>query len=435
MENKQKLALVRTFGCQQNVNDSERIRGELSKIGYGFTENDQLADLIIFNTCAIRQHAENKVLSKIGELKHLKVFKPNLIIGICGCMTQQDQVVETIKKSYPYVDFTLGTNSIHTVNDVVSKISSTNNKYFDLKNKESEIIEDIEVLRDDNIKASVPIMYGCDNYCAYCIVPYVRGHERSRESIHIIDEVKKLVATGFKDITLLGQNVNSYGAGLSENINFSELLRKINQIEGDFFIRFMTSHPKDATKELIDTMAECEKICEHIHLPIQCGSDRILELMNRKYTKEQYLEIVNYAKKRMPDIAITSDIIVGFPGEQYDDFLQTLDVIKQVEYNSLFTFIFSKREGTKAATLVDEIPYETKNKWLNELIKLQNTIQKDNPKKWINKTQKVLVDNYDDGFIYGKSYNNLLIKIKGSKELVGTFIYVKMNEKLQWEII
>jgi tRNA-2-methylthio-N6-dimethylallyladenosine synthase len=371
-----KLAYVKTYGCAQNISDSEKIKGILSGMGYGFTDNISVADVIIYNTCAIRENAEDKVFGKIGELKILKQLNPDLIIGICGCMTGQKHICDRIKKSYPYVDFILGTNLIHNIKDIIQTVKNTKNKVFDPSNYDGEIIENIPIVRDDDNCASVPIMNGCNNFCTYCIVPYVRGRERSRKSEEILSEIKGLINDGYKEITLLGQNVNSYGFGLDEEINFSKLLRMVNDLDGDFKIKFLTSHPKDASKELVDAICDCKKVVKHFHLPIQSGSNRILELMNRKYTKEQYIEIVEYIRQKIPNIELTSDIIVGFPTETYQDFLQTLEIVKKVKFNALFTFIYSKREGTKAAQMYDEISYAEKSKWFKQLIDEQAKIKK-----------------------------------------------------------
>jgi tRNA-2-methylthio-N6-dimethylallyladenosine synthase len=375
IQKKQKLAVVKTYGCAQNVSDSEKIKGILSEIGYGFSEDIEEADIIIYNTCAIRENAEDKVFGKIGELKILKSENPNLIIGICGCMTQQEHITEKIKRSYPFVDIVLGTHLIHTLKEVIEKVEIKSEKIVDISNCDGEIIEHLPTFRDDKISASIPIMYGCNNFCTYCIVPFVRGRERSRSSGEILNEVKSLVNSGYKEITLLGQNVNSYGHNLDEDINFAKLLRMVNGVEGDFTIKFMTSHPKDATKELIDAIADCQKVSRHLHLPIQSGSDKILQLMNRKYTAEQYLEIVEYARKKIPNIELTSDIIVGFPSETFEDFLKTIEIIKKVKFNALFTFIFSKREGTKAAQMQDDVPYSEKSKWFSRLLAEQSKIK------------------------------------------------------------
>ncbi|MFZ2539903.1 MAG: tRNA (N6-isopentenyl adenosine(37)-C2)-methylthiotransferase MiaB, partial [Oscillospiraceae bacterium] len=310
------LAHVHSYGCQQNVSDGEKIKGLLAIMGYTFCDTPDEADIVIYNTCAVRENAEDRVFGNIGELKHNKERNPEMIIGLCGCMMQQEHISQKIKKSYPQVDIVFGTHVLTKLPQMIYNTLTSHKRQFDISDKDIQIVENIPIVRDKTFaKANLPIMYGCNNFCTYCIVPYVRGRERSRKSADIITEFKSLVADGFKEITLLGQNVNSYGKGLDEDINFSKLLRVLNQIEGEFRIRFMSSHPKDATFELIDAIADCDKVCKHFHLPIQSGSNRVLSLMNRKYTTESYQKLIEYARKRIPDIAFTSDIIVGFPSE------------------------------------------------------------------------------------------------------------------------
>ena len=328
------IAHVHSYGCQQNVSDGEKIKGMLALMGYGFSDSNAEADLVIYNTCAVRENAEDRVFGNVGALKHNKRRRKGMLIGLCGCMMQQEHIVQRLKKSFPYVDLIFGTHVVHRLPELLYQALSTKERVFETPDSDGVIAEHLPIRRDGTLKAWVPIMYGCNNFCTYCIVPYVRGRERSRTSQEILHEVSGLVSQGYKEITLLGQNVNSYGKGLEEEINFAGLLRKINGIEGDFRIRFMTSHPKDATPELIDTMAECEKVCHHLHLPVQSGSDRILTAMNRHYQREDYLKLVDYARSRIPDLALTSDIIVGFPGETREDFLKTMDLIQTVGYDS-----------------------------------------------------------------------------------------------------
>ncbi|MEG0542256.1 MAG: tRNA (N6-isopentenyl adenosine(37)-C2)-methylthiotransferase MiaB, partial [Angelakisella sp.] len=359
------LAYVHSYGCQQSVADGEKLKGLLAEMGYGFTDNKDDADFVLYNTCAVRENAEQRVFGNVGALVHHKRRKPHMIIGLSGCMTEQQHIADKLRRSYPHVDLVMGTNAFSQLPQMVYE-KLVHNKRF-IKSDDSAqnlpVEEGIPTRRDGTIKAWVPVMYGCDNFCSYCIVPYVRGRERSRESGAILNEIAGLVAEGYKEITLLGQNVNSYGKGLSEEINFAGLLRQINNISGDFIIRFMTSHPKDCTRELIDAMADCKKVARHLHLPVQCGSNRILSEMNRRYTTEQYYELIDYARQRMPDIDLSSDIIVGFPGETYEDFAQTLALIKQVAYTTLYTFIYSRRSGTKAESFPDPIPYDQKSAW------------------------------------------------------------------------
>ncbi len=371
-------ACVVTFGCQQNVSDSEKLKGMLWECGYNITEEINGADFIIFNTCAVRGHAEDRVYGNIGNVKALKKEKPHLIAAICGCMANQQSVADKIKKSYPYMDLVFGTQQFHRLPEFIYSRLRGGKRVFELELPNTPIIEEIPIKRDRVKTGWLPIMYGCNNFCTYCIVPYVRGRERSREPERVIAEARELIANGCREITLLGQNVNSYGKDETHGINFAKLLRKINELEGDFTIKFMTSHPKDCSMELLDAIADCEKVSRHLHLPFQSGSSRILKLMNRYYTREQYSELIKEAKKRIPDVKLTSDVIVGFPGETYEDFKETLSLIKEVEFESLFTFIYSPRGGTPAEKMEDPITREEKGKWFDELLRLQENIQNKN---------------------------------------------------------
>ena len=367
-------AAVITFGCQQNVSDSEKLKGMLWSCGYTITEDIEEADFIIFNTCAVRGHAEDRVYGNIGKVKALKKAKPRLIAAICGCMAQQQSVADKIRNSYPYIDICMGTQMFHRLPEFIYKRLNGGKRIFELALNNEPIVEDIPVKRDRINTGWLPIMYVCNNFCTYCIVPYVRGRERSRAPEKIIAEAKEMIKNGCREITLLGQNVNSYGKGEAHGINFAKLLRMLNDLEGDFVIDFMTSHPKDCSIELLDTIAECKKISRHLHLPVQSGSSRILKLMNRYYDREQYLNLIKEAKKRIPNIELTSDIIVGFPGETYEDFKETLSLVKEVKYSSLFTFIYSPRGGTPAAEMPDPVSREEKGKWFDELLRLQEEI-------------------------------------------------------------
>ena len=369
------VVCVKTFGCQQNVADSEKIKGIASSMGYVIDENIENADFVIYNTCAVRENAEDRVFGNTGMLKKLKKNNPNMVIGLCGCMMQQQHIVKKIKQSYPQVDLIMGTHSLHLLPQLLYKILDGKTKVIDIEDRDGIFPEGLPILRDEKDHAWVPIMYGCDNFCTYCIVPYVRGRERSRKSIDVINEVKTLVNNGYKKITLLGQNVNSYGKGLEEKINFNNLLRKINEIPGKFEVGFMTSHPKDCSKELIDTISECDKISKHLHLPVQCGSDRILKLMNRKYTINEYKNLIDYAKEKINGLILSTDIIVGFPGETYEDFVKTKEIVEYVKYDFLYTFIYSRRVGTVAADMKDFVSSEEKHKWFDELLKLQEDIK------------------------------------------------------------
>ena len=422
-------ACVVTFGCQQNVSDSEKLKGMLVSMGYSLTEIWEQADFIIFNTCAVRGHAEDRVYGNIGKVKSLKKNNPNLISAVCGCMAQQEIVAEKIKKSYPYIDIVFGTQVFHRLPEFIYKRMNGSKRIFERTLDNKDIVEDIPVSRDGEFKGWLPIMYGCNNFCTYCIVPYVRGRERSREPQKIIDEAKQMIADGYKDITLLGQNVNSYGKDADHGINFAKLLRMLNDLDGDFVIRFMTSHPKDCTIELLDTIKECKKISRHLHLPFQSGSSRILKLMNRYYDREKYLELIKNVKERIPDVSLTSDIIVGFPGETYEDFKETLSLVKEVEFSSLFTFIYSPRNNTPAALMADPISREEKGKWFDELLKLQEEIAEKNKEKYIGKTFRVLCDGKsdNDGFMSGHTNGTVSVEFEADESIIGKFVDVKIN--------
>ena len=427
-------AYVRTYGCQQNVSDSEKIKGVLCELGCECVLTSEQADIIIFNTCAVRANAEDRVFGNIGALKAIKKRKPNLIIALCGCMTEQPQVAKQIKKSFPFVDLIFGTNAIHILPEFLYETIVTNRQISRQGLDDKQIHEDIPIRRDGTIKAFIPIMYGCDNFCSYCIVPYVRGRERSRSPKAILDEFSQIARQGYKDVTFLGQNVNSYGKSLPEKINFAELLRRVDNVEGDYWLRFMTSHPKDATKELIDVMAQGKHICKHLHLPFQSGSNRILTQMNRHYTREKYLETIYYIKEMIPDISLTSDVIVGFPGETYDDFCETLSLIKEVEFTSLFTFIYSKRIGTPAAKMDDPVPYEEKSTWFQELLKVQSEIAEKQCQKYIGQTLQVLVEGSStkSGFLTARTQGNIIVDLPGDETLIGKFVKVKINSTQNW---
>lgn len=431
-----KRAVVRTYGCQQNVSDSEKIKGMLMCMGYELTDKNEDADFILFNTCAVREHAEDRVFGNVGALKSLKRKNKDLIIALCGCMMEQEHVADKIKTSFPFVDLLFGTQSLDHFPELAYKAMTEKTRVFERGIENKYIAEDLPIHRDNNIKAFVPIMYGCDNFCSYCVVPYVRGRERSRNPEAIIREVRQLVASGYKDITLLGQNVNSYGKNLNEDINFAKLLKEIDKIEGDYFLRFMTSHPKDATYELIDTMANSKHICKHLHLPVQSGSDRILKLMNRHYNRAKYIETVNYAKEKMPGLSLTSDIIVGFPGETYNDFKMTLSLIKDVGFSSLFTFIYSKRVGTKAAKMEDPVSYEEKSKWFKELLEVQEEMALKYTKSLVGKEIKVLIESKasKQGMLTGRTEGNIIVDLAGKEELIGKFINVKIVEATNWMV-
>lgn len=427
--NNQPKAFVHTYGCQQNVADSEKLKGMLEKMGCMLTEKKEEADIIIFNTCAVREHAEDRVFGNVGALKALKRQKPSLLIALCGCMMEQEHIAEKIYKSFPYVSLVFGTHVIHRFPELIYNSVTTGKRHIERGYDDGKIYEGLPIHRDGSIKGWLPIMYGCDNFCTYCIVPYVRGRERSRSSCEIIREAELMAGSGYKEITLLGQNVNSYGKGLDEDISFAKLLKRISDIDGDFWLSFMTSHPKDASKELIDVIAENSKISRRLHLPFQCGSDRILKLMNRRYNVEKYLDIVNYAKSMIPDISLTSDVIVGFPGETYEDFKQTLDLIKAVEFTSLFTFIYSPRVGTPAAKLEDPYTHEQKAEWMGELLKTQEQISAKRTAAMVGKRCRVLVEEQvREGVLNARTQGGVVVEIKAPAEIIGTFQNAEITE-------
>lgn len=425
------LALVVPYGCQQNVSDCEKLKGMLALMGFNFTDNADEADLMLYKTCAVREHAEDRVFGNIGALKHYKRRNPNLIIGICGCMAQQEKVAERFKKSYPYVDLLFGTHVEHRLPEFLYSLYTKKGRVFETDDTEHEIIEGIPTKRDGKIKGWLSIMQGCNNFCTYCIVPYVRGREHSRNYLEILKEFKEMISLGFKDITLLGQNVNSYNspqkAEDGSQVNFPKLLRLLNQVEGDFRIRFMTSHPKDCSDELLLTMSQCDKVSKHLHLPFQSGNNRVLKEMNRKYTREKYLEKISLAKKLMPGISLTSDIIVGFPGEKYEEFQDTLSLVKEVEFSALFTFIFSSRSGTPASKMEDPVSREEKGKWFRELLKVQDEISKKNNLNMADKTYRLLCDGFgrEEGFMAGHTDGNICLEFEGDEKVLGEFVTVK----------
>lgn len=428
------MAYIHTYGCQQNVADSEKIKGMLHLCGFDFTESPEEADFILFNTCAVREHAEDRVFGNVGALKNIKRRHPSVIIALCGCMMEQEHVADRIRKSYPFVNLVFGTRSLFHFPELFYNVLLTGNRTFERDVNEKAVCEGLPVLRDGNFKGWLPIMYGCDNFCSYCIVPYVRGRERSRSSAAVIAEAKDMIEKGYKDITLLGQNVNSYGKGLSEDINFAKLLKEIDKIPGDYRLRFMTSHPKDCSKELIDTIAEGTHISTHLHLPFQSGSDRVLKMMNRRYNRKKYLEIVNYAKEKIPNVSLTSDIIVGFPGETYEDFCDTLSLIKEVEFSSLFTFIYSRRKGTPAAEMEDVATAAEKSQWFNELLKTQEEIAAKRCASMVGEIHRVLIEekNEKNGLLSCRTSGNIIVEVEGDESLIGTFKDVKITEARNW---
>lgn len=430
--NVQPLACVRTFGCQQNVSDSEHIKGMLAEMGFAFTEEPEEADLILFNTCAVREHASDRVFGNVGALKHIKARHPHVLIAVCGCMVQQPHVAEKFKESYPFVGLVFGTHVIHRLPELLWEALHSGRQLSVTPQQDGVIAEGIRTHRDGTFKAWLPIMYGCNNFCTYCVVPYVRGRERSRKPEDILAEAKELIAAGYKEITLLGQNVNSYGKGESHGVTFAGLLRQINDLEGDFTIRFMTSHPKDATHELFDTIAACKKISHHFHLPFQSGNDRVLRAMNRHYDRAQYLELVRYARSVVPDISFTSDVIVGFPGETREEFEDTLSLVKEVGFTSLFTFIYSPRVGTPAASLPDPVPPETKVAWLQELNKLQESISGERLAKLVGTRQRALLESVGNGYLEARLPDNGVVRVNGEEDWIGRYAEIEIEDARSW---
>ena len=427
-------AYVETYGCQQNEADSERIRGMLSQSGYAIANEAENADVVVMNTCAIREHAEQRVFGNLGALTHTKRRHPAQKIFLCGCMAGQEVVVNRIKHSYPHVDGVFSTHHLWQFPEILYRVLTGKKRVFFVEDEPGSIAEGLPQLRDQSLKAWVSIMYGCNNFCTYCIVPYVRGRERSRKMEDILAECRQVIANGAKEITLLGQNVNSYGKDLEEKIDFADLLAEIAKIPGQFLIRFMTSHPRDASKKLFDTMANEPKIAKQLHLPFQSGSSRILKAMNRHYDREHYLELVNYAKSVMPDLVLTSDVIVGFPGETEEDFKETLSLISEVHYDSLFTFIFSPRPGTPAASMEDPTPKEEKNRRFDALCALQNSISESIHTGYIGKTMRCLVDGKDKDLLTARTEGGRLVRFKGNESLIGTFTDIIITGATTWSL-
>lgn len=424
------LACVHSYGCQLNFSDGEKLKGMLAKMGFGLTDKPEDAGLVIFNTCAVRENAEDRVFGNLGFLKHYKEKNPEMIIGLCGCMTGLDHVVEKINNSYKFVDIVFGTSALDKFPKLLFDKLSGKKLAFDT-NEYNMPVEGLEQKRDSTFKASVPIMFGCNNFCTYCIVPYVRGRERSRKPENIIQEVKELVASGYKEIMLLGQNVNSYGKNLETPVTFAELLKQVEEIEGLKRIRFMTSHPKDLSDDLIEVMKNSKKICSQLHLPVQSGSSRILKEMNRHYTKESYLALVDRIRTAMPDISLTTDIIVGFPGETEEDFEETLDIVRRVRYDSAFTFIYSKRTGTPAAALTEQIPEDVVRERFDRLLTEVQQISAERTGRFEGQTLDVLVEEKNsqhDGYMTGRLSCGAVVHFPGDESLIGQIIPVKLEE-------
>ena len=423
-------ACTKTFGCQMNARDSEKLVGILEKIGYQETDSEQ-ADFVIYNTCTVRENANNKVYGRLGYLNGFQKKNPYMMIGLCGCMMQEPKVVEKIRTSYSFVDLIFGTHNIYKFAELIVNALESNSITIDIWEDTDKIVEDLPVERKFSFKSGVNIMFGCNNFCSYCIVPYVRGRERSREPKEIIREIEHLVADGVVEIMLLGQNVNSYGKNLEQPMTFAQLLQEIEKIEGLERIRFMTSHPKDLSDELIEVMKNSKKICKHLHLPLQSGSSRILKIMNRRYDKEHYLELVDKIRAAVPDIALTTDIIVGFPGETEEDFEETMEVVRKVRYDSAFTFIYSKRTGTPAAAMEDQVPEEVVKERFDRLLKEVQTIAAEKAGRLTGETLPVLVESVneqDASLVTGKLSNNSTVHFPGTADLIGQIVDVTLKE-------
>ena len=436
-EGRRPLALVDTYGCQQNESDSERIRGYLAEMGCGFTDDEFAADIIVVNTCAVREHAEMRVLGNVGALNHTKKAKPGQIIALCGCMVQQKHMAEKIKKSYPIVNLVFGPHELWRFPELLERVLTGKKRVFAVDDSAGTVTEGEPRRRDGEVKAWLSIMYGCNNFCTYCVVPYVRGRERSRRPEEIVAEARALVAAGYKDITLLGQNVNSYGKDLGCGVDFADLLRRVNDIPGKFVIRFMTSHPKDATEKLFRAMAECEKCSHHLHLPVQAGSDRVLKAMNRGYTGGDYLEKVALARRYMPDLVLTTDIIVGFPGETNEEFNETLKLVETVRYDSMFTFIYSPRVGTIAAGLPDPMTRAEKQVNFDKLVEAATRISGEVHAQYVGERVEVLVDGENKNEDYpltARTKNGRLVHLKGDASLIGRFVPVTITRSTSWSL-
>jgi tRNA-2-methylthio-N6-dimethylallyladenosine synthase len=427
-------AYVETYGCQQNESDSGKLRGFLAQSGYAIVDDAEGADVVVMNTCAIREHANQRVFGNLGALTHTKRRHPEQKIFLCGCMAGQTVVTDRIKKSYPHVDGVFSTHHLWQFPEILFRVLSGKKRQFYIEDEAGSIAEGIPQVRDSQLKAWVSIMYGCNNFCTYCIVPYVRGRERSRQPEDILAECRELIANGCKEITLLGQNVNSYGKDLDCGVDFADLLAQIAALDGDFLIRFMTSHPKDASKKLFDTMAASPKIAKQHHLPFQSGSSRVLKAMNRHYDREKYLAAVEYAKSVMPELVLTSDVIVGFPGETAEEFEETLTLIEKVRYDALFTFIFSPRPGTPAATMADPTPKEEKNARFDRLCALQNAISEEIHKEYAGKTLRCLVDGKDGELLTARTEGGRLVRFSGCDSLIGTYQPITITGATTWSL-
>lgn len=431
------LALCETHGCQQNENDTERIRGMLRDAGYAFCDDVYSADLVVFNTCAVRENAEDKVFGRIGILKHIKEKRPHMMLVLCGCMVQQEHIAEKIRRVHGQIDLIFGTHALYRFPELLYNAYKSRKTVVDIENSEGAIAEDIPIMRDAAHKAWVSVMYGCNNFCTYCIVPYVRGRERSRMPERILDEVRTLAADGVTEITLLGQNVNSYGKDLEQKTDFAELLRMVNEVEGIERIRFMTSHPKDFGDRLIDAMAECEKVCPQLHLPFQSGSDKVLKDMNRRYTRAEYLEKLDKVKRRIPNLATSTDIIVGFPTETQEDFESTISLLREAEFDSVFSFIYSRREGTPAAKMEMSLSEEQIHANFNRMLEVQNEISRRKNEAYVGRICRVLVDGEsktDKAMLTSRTDTMKIVNFPGDASLAGKYVDVEITKAQTWSL-
>jgi tRNA-2-methylthio-N6-dimethylallyladenosine synthase len=430
-------AMVDTFGCQQNVADGQRIQGMLREMGFSFTDRPDEADLVVLNTCAVREHAEDRVFGNLGALTHTKKKNPRQVICLCGCMAQEKRVSDRVRQSYPHVDLVFGPQALWKFPELLWQVWQSRRRVFSVEDEPGRLAEGLPVVREGTIKAWVSVMYGCNNFCSYCIVPYVRGRERSRDSRCVLQEVRELVDSGCREITLLGQNVNSYGNDFGGDYDFSDLLSEIDRIPGDYLIRFMSSHPKDATRKLFDTMARCSHVAKQLHLPVQSGNDRVLAAMNRHYTRSQYLELIRYARSVMPGLVLTSDVIIGFPGETEEEAMDTVSLVREAGFDALFTFIYSPRPGTRAAAMPDPVSREEKQKWFDTLLAVQNERSAAVHRDYIGRSLRVLVDGKSedpDWPLSARTEGNRLVRMKGGEELIGSFVCAKITGSNTWAL-
>jgi tRNA-2-methylthio-N6-dimethylallyladenosine synthase len=431
------LACVDTFGCQQNVADGQKLMGMLRSMGFAFTDKPEEADLVALNTCAVREHAEQRVFGNLGALTHTKKANPEQVVCLCGCMAQEARVAKRVKESYRHVDLVFGPQALWKFPELLFEVYETRKRVFSVREEHGAIAEGIPAVREDSIRAWVSVMYGCNNFCSYCIVPYVRGRERSRDPQRVVEEVRGLVEAGYQEITLLGQNVNSFGNDLGIGYDFADLLAELDKIPGDYWLRFMSSHPKDATPKLFDTMARCGHVAKQLHLPFQSGNDRVLRAMNRRYTRAQYLELIRYARSVMPGLVLTSDVIIGFPGETEAEAMDTVSLVREVGFDALFTFLYSPRPGTKAAELPDPVGREEKQRWFDTLLEVQNERSAVIHAGYVGKTVRVLADGKSDDPAWplsSRTEGNRLVRLRGDESLIGRFVRARIVGSNTWAL-